>query len=112
MNTLGFYLGPDRDLTKDELEALLNIKAGVRVSEWYYTKLEATDLIEKGLGGWKLTDAGRDAKIAIRARIEEHAQRISIHTCSAGNRQRGGTVGWNLCTHSKACNRSNVLISG
>ena len=58
MNTLGFFLGPIRDLTKDELEALMNVKAGVRVSEWAYTKLELDDLVEKGLGGWKLTQAG------------------------------------------------------
>jgi hypothetical protein len=34
MNTSGFFLGPDRELTKDELEALLNVKAGVVNSEW------------------------------------------------------------------------------
>jgi hypothetical protein len=54
----GFYLGPDRDLTKVELEALMNVKAGVLVSEWWYTRLESAELIEKGLGGWKLTTAG------------------------------------------------------
>ena len=58
MNTSQFYLGPERSLTKDELEALLNVKAGVRVSEWHYTKLESADLIAKGLSGWKLTDTG------------------------------------------------------
>jgi hypothetical protein len=53
-----FFLGPDRNLTSDELEALMNVKAGVRNSEWFCTKLEAADLIEKGLGGWQLTRAG------------------------------------------------------
>jgi hypothetical protein len=53
-----FFLGPDKDLTKDELEALLHVKAGVRVSEWAYTKLEMVELVEKGLRGWKLTQAG------------------------------------------------------
>ena len=58
MNTSGFFLGPDRELTKDELEALLNVKAGVLNSEWAYNRLEMAELIEKGLGGWKLTRAG------------------------------------------------------
>ena len=58
MNTSGFFLGPDRTLTKDELEALMSVKGGVQVSEWHYTKLESADLIEKGLHGWQLTDAG------------------------------------------------------
>ena len=58
MITSGFFLGPDRVLTKDELEALMEVKAGVLVSEWWYRRLEMADLIEKGLGGWKLTRAG------------------------------------------------------
>jgi hypothetical protein len=58
MNTSGFFLGPDRDLTSDELEALLNVKAGVLVSAWWYARLEMADLVEKGLNGWKLTQAG------------------------------------------------------
>ncbi len=53
-----FFLGPDRDLTREELEALLHVKAGVRVSEWVYTKLEMADLVETGIGSWKLTKAG------------------------------------------------------
>ena len=53
-----------KDLTKDELEALLHIKAGARVSEWACTKLELADLIEKGLGGWKLTKAGEFRLVA------------------------------------------------
>ena len=58
MSTSGFFLGPDRALSKDEIEALMNFKAGVLVSERYYTKLETADLIGKGLGGWRLTKAG------------------------------------------------------
>jgi|HubBroStandDraft_2_1064218.scaffolds.fasta_scaffold2315960_1 hypothetical protein len=58
MNTSGFFLGPDSALTKDELEALAHVKAGARVSEGAYQRLEIVDLVEKGLGGWKLTDAG------------------------------------------------------
>ena len=57
-NKTDFFWGPERDLTKDELAALTDVKAGVRVSEWWYRKLEVADLIEKGLGGWKLTKAG------------------------------------------------------
>ncbi len=58
MNTSGFFLGPDRDLTDDELEALTHVKAGVLVSEWWYRKLEMAELVEKGLGGWHVTQAG------------------------------------------------------
>jgi hypothetical protein len=58
MNKTDFFWGPDRELTKDELDALMHIKAGVLVSEWTYTRLESADLIEKGLGGWRLTMAG------------------------------------------------------
>jgi hypothetical protein len=58
MNTSGFFLGPDRVLTKDELEALVHVKAGVRISERAYTKLEVAELIEKSLEGWKLTQGG------------------------------------------------------
>ena len=58
MNTLGFYLGPDGELTKDELEALAHVKARILIPEWAYTKLETADLVEKGLGGWQLTEAG------------------------------------------------------
>jgi hypothetical protein len=58
-NKTGFFWGPDRDLTKDELEALMSVKAGVLITEWFYTKLESADLIEKGLGGWRLTSAGQ-----------------------------------------------------
>ena len=58
-----FFLGPDRDLTKDEIEALLHVKAGVRLSEWAYTRLQMADLIESGIYGWKLTQAG-DCRLA------------------------------------------------
>jgi hypothetical protein len=54
-----FFLGPSRGLTKDEIEALLSVKAGVRLPEGAYHQLEMADLIEKGLGGWVLTDAGQ-----------------------------------------------------
>jgi hypothetical protein len=53
-----FFLGPDKDLSKAELEALVHVKTGVRVSEWAYRKLELADLIEEGLRGWQLTQAG------------------------------------------------------
>ena len=58
MNTTRFFFGPPRDLTSDELGALQHVKAGVRVSEEMYYKLELRDLIEKGLPGWKLTKSG------------------------------------------------------
>ncbi len=58
MTKSDFFLGPDRDLTKDEIEALLHVKAGVRVPDWAYTKLQMADLIEMGIYGWKLTKAG------------------------------------------------------
>jgi hypothetical protein len=58
MNTSGFFLGPHRDLTKDELESLTDVEAGFFVSERACTKLEMLDLVEKGLSGWKLTQAG------------------------------------------------------
>ena len=58
MSKSDLFLGPDRDLTKDELEALLHVKAGVRVPDWAYTKLQMADLIEMGIYGWKLTEAG------------------------------------------------------
>lgn len=58
MTKSDFFLGPDRDLTKDEIEALLHVKAGVRVPDWAYTKLQMADLIETGIYGWKLTEAG------------------------------------------------------
>lgn len=59
MTASEFFLGPNRDLTSDELEALLHVKAGVRISQWAHTELEMADLIEKGIHGWKLTKAGQ-----------------------------------------------------
>ncbi len=58
MTKSDFFLGPPRDLTRDELEALLHVKAAVRISDALYYKLELRDLVEKGLSGWKLTQAG------------------------------------------------------
>ena len=58
MTTSDLFLGPPRDLTSQELEALLHVKAGARISEGLYYRLELRDLVEKGLGGWKLTQAG------------------------------------------------------
>ena len=66
MRTSNFFLGPDRDLTKEELEALLHVKAGVRVSDWFYTKLQMADLVEQGINGWKLTKAGEFRLVAKR----------------------------------------------
>jgi hypothetical protein len=53
-----FFLGPEWDLTKEEIEPLLHVKAGARVSEWAYTRLEMADLVVRGIAGWKLTQAG------------------------------------------------------
>ena len=58
MNKSDFFLGPPRDLTRIELDALLHVKAGVRVSDALYYRLELRDLIEEGLGAWRLTKAG------------------------------------------------------
>jgi hypothetical protein len=57
MNTF-IFLGPERDLTKDEIEALMHIKAGVLVSDLACRNLEMENLIERRLGGWNLTVAG------------------------------------------------------
>lgn len=53
-----FFLGRPRDLTREELEALWHVKAGIRISEALYYRLELRDLIKKGFRGWQLTDAG------------------------------------------------------
>ena len=58
MSKSDFFLGPPRDLVRDELEALSQVKTGVRISVALCHRLELRDLIEKGLGGWKLTLAG------------------------------------------------------
>ena len=57
MNKSPFFLGPDRDLTREELEALLYVKQA-SASLNAYAKLEIAELIEKGIYGWKLTKAG------------------------------------------------------
>jgi hypothetical protein len=53
-----FFLGPEGNLSKEQLEALLAMKAGVPLTDSTYLQLELADLIEKGLGGWVLTKAG------------------------------------------------------
>jgi hypothetical protein len=58
MNKSDFFLGPPRDLTRVELDALLHVKAGIRVSNALCYRLELRDLIEEGLGAWRLTKAG------------------------------------------------------
>ena len=58
MNRSDFFLGPDRDLTSDEIEALLNVKAGVKLPHLTCHKLELENLVERRLGGWKLTQTG------------------------------------------------------
>jgi hypothetical protein len=58
MNKSRFFYGPPRDLTREELEALQHVKAGVRVSDGMYYRLELRELVEKGLHGWQLTKAG------------------------------------------------------
>jgi hypothetical protein len=58
MNTSGIFLGPHRDLTKDEIEALKDIKAGVALPRLTCHKLEFENLVERRLGGWKLTPTG------------------------------------------------------
>ena len=58
MSKSDFFLGPPSNLIRDELEALSQVKTGVRISDALSHRLELRDLIEKGLGGWKLTLAG------------------------------------------------------
>ena len=58
MNRSEFFLGPDRDLASDELEALHKIKAGVALPHLTCHKLELENLVERRLGGWKLTPTG------------------------------------------------------
>jgi hypothetical protein len=58
MSKSDFFLGPPRNLIRDELEALLQVKTGVRISDVLSHRLELRDLIEKGLSGWRLTLAG------------------------------------------------------
>ena len=58
MNTTDIFLGPHRDLTKDEIGALKHIRAGVALPRLTYHKLEFENLAERRLGGWKLTPTG------------------------------------------------------
>ena len=58
MNKTRFFYGPPRDLSREELEALLNIKAGISVADGMCYRLELRDLVEKGLKSWQLTKAG------------------------------------------------------
>ena len=64
MTNSDLFLGPPRDLTAEELQALLHVREGVRISEGLYYRLELRDLVEKGLGGWKLTLAGKHRLVA------------------------------------------------
>jgi hypothetical protein len=58
MTKSDFFLGPPRDLTRDEMDALLHVKAGVRISEGQYYRLVLRDLVQKAPAGWKLTNTG------------------------------------------------------
>jgi hypothetical protein len=58
MTIFDFFLGPDRDLTNDEIKALTDIKAGVLLPQLTCHKLELENLVERRLGGWRLTQAG------------------------------------------------------
>jgi hypothetical protein len=58
MTKSDLFLGPPRDLTRDELDALLHVKAGVRISDGRYYQLELRDLVAKAPAGWKLTNTG------------------------------------------------------
>ena len=53
-----FFLGPEGNLSKEQLEVLLAVKAGAQLTNSTYHQLELADLIDKGLGGWVLTKAG------------------------------------------------------
>jgi hypothetical protein len=59
MNKSQFFLGPERELARDEIEALHRIQAGEAVAPRMRQALEAEELVAKKLGGgWKLTRAG------------------------------------------------------
>ena len=53
-----FFLGPDRDLTKDEIQALLHVKARMRVSEMGLAKLQMAALSSAAFYRWSSTRAG------------------------------------------------------
>jgi hypothetical protein len=59
MNKSRFFLGPDRDLTTDEIQALTRIQAGASVTERARRNLELVELVAEGLDGWTLTRAGK-----------------------------------------------------
>jgi hypothetical protein len=59
MNKSQFFLGPERDLTSDEIDALIHIQAGRPVAARLRHRLEIDELVDGNLsGGWKLTRAG------------------------------------------------------
>jgi hypothetical protein len=59
MNKSQFFLGPERDLTGDEIDALFRIQAGQPVPDRIRHRLEVDELVAAKLsGGWKLTRAG------------------------------------------------------
>jgi hypothetical protein len=53
-----FYLNLAVDLTPSDLQGLVQVKDGLGISATLRTRLEALDLIEKALSGWRLTDQG------------------------------------------------------
>jgi hypothetical protein len=53
-----FYPSLAVDLTPIDLQALQQIDVGERISAALYTRLEALEMIEKGLSGWRLTEQG------------------------------------------------------
>ena len=59
MNKSQFFLGPERDLSGEEIDALNHIQAGQPVAGRIRQRLELDELIVGNLGGgWKLTRAG------------------------------------------------------
>ena len=59
MNKSQFFLGPERDLTSDDIDALIHVQAGRAVPAHVRHRLEVDELIVGNLsGGWTLTRAG------------------------------------------------------
>jgi hypothetical protein len=58
MSRSQFFYGPGTDLSREQIEALSQIKAGKTVPDPARRALEMADLVKKGLGGWVLTQAG------------------------------------------------------
>ena len=56
-------LGPNRDLSLDEIILLQKVKAHLPLSKSEYLSLELDSLIKKGLDGWILTVDG-EARLA------------------------------------------------